>query len=269
LRVFLVLLISLFQLQCTTLGLSRSKPQSVRIELKGKPGTSSETRYYSHANVKSYSDQQLLRDKQEIVDFTVLTTIQEYDAQEKLIKFKVKTIAKDGIVNLHDLAFPEKNEEIDYIVRGSGEVLKAGNHAPQSLFFVPALPVPKDEVEVGDTWTMEHTWYSSRDNIPLKLEVVGILKALVPCDGGKTCADIEISGGVKLVSMPTIEGGRFDSRIRGRMLFSPDRGEVIWSEMRSEEEMIVQGEKFSVVSCMASETKLGAKFKTKLECQPR
>jgi len=241
--------------------------EAVRIELKGKPGTSSETRYYSNANVKTYSDNQMLRDKQEIVDFTTVTQIKAFDPVEKVLSFSVRTTEKDGTVELHDLAFPEKFEEIDYMVRTDGTVLKAGKYPPQSLFFVPSLPIPLEEVRVGDTWVMAHTWFSSRDAIPLRLEVVGILKALVPCDG-KICADIEVSGGVKLVNAATAENAQFNSRVWGRILFSPERGDIVWSEMRSQEEMAFGNDKFSVLSCMVSETKMSSKYKTKLECAP-
>jgi hypothetical protein len=241
--------------------------QAMRIEVKGSPGTSTETRYYSNSNVKTFSDGQLLRDKQEIVDFTTVTQIKAFDPLEKVLTFSVRTTEKDGTVQLNDLAFPEKFEVIDYMVRTDGSVLKAGKHPPQSLFFVPSLPVPKEEVRVGDTWVMEHTWFSSREGIPLRLEVVGILKGIIPC-AGKYCADIEVSGGVKLVKVATAESARFESRVWGRLLYSPDRGDIIWSEMRSQEEMAVDSDKFTVLSCMVSESKISAKYKTKLECAP-
>jgi hypothetical protein len=244
----------------------KPKGEAIRIELTGKAGASSETRYYSNANVKTYSDGQILRDKQEIVDFTTLTQIKSYDEKEKILSYSVRTVKKDGPVDLHDLAFPEKNERIEYTVRSDGTVIKAGSYSPQTLFFVPSLPIPKDEVRVGDTWTMEHTWFSAHDQIPLKLDVIGILKALVPC-AGKTCADIEISGSVQLAQAPTAQGARFESRVWGRLLYSPERGDVIWSEMRSQEEMQVGSDKFTVLSCMTSETKIND-YKTKLECQP-
>ncbi len=244
-----------------------SAPDSIRIEIKGKPGSVAETRYHSNANVKSYSDQQLVRDKQEVVDFTAVTTIKAYDPTQKVMTYSVRTTQKDGTVELHDLAFPEKGEEIEYLVRSDATVLQAGKYPPQSLFFVPSLPVPPEEVRVGDTWPMEHTWYSSRDNIPLKLQVVGILRGIIPC-GGKFCADIEVSGGVKLVNSATAKNARFESRVWGRLLYSPDRGDIVWSEMRSQEEMGAGADKFAVLSCMISETKLSAKYKTKIECDP-
>jgi hypothetical protein len=265
--IFILILAAGFSGGCSSVRKSSVEGKAMRIELKGAPGTSTETRYHSNANVKTFSDGQLLRDKQEIVDFTTVTKIKAFDPEDKVLRFTVRTTEKDGAVELHDLAFPEKFEEIDYTVRTDGTVLKAGKYPPQSLFFVPSLPVPKNDVQVGDTWVMEHTWYSSRDAIPLRLEVVGILKGIIPC-AGQSCADIEVSGGVRLVNAATAESARFESRVWGRLLYSPDRGDIVWSEMRSQEEMAVGADKFTVLSCMVSESKLSAKYKTKLECVP-
>lgn len=245
----------------------KTQPESIRIELRGQAGASTETRYHSHANVKTYSESQILRDKQEVVDFTTITKIRSFDPATKLLSYTVRTTEKDGTVSLHDLAFPEKNEEIDFIAKTNGIVIKAGSYSPQSLFFVPAMPVPGEEVRVGDTWTMEHTWFSAADNIPLKLDIVGILKAIVPC-AGTICADIEVSGSVKLVRSATTANARFDSRVWGRILYSPSRGDIVWSEMRSQEEMNVGADQMSVLSCMVSETKISGRYRTNLNCAP-
>ncbi len=256
---------------CTSTG-SAGAPSSVEgpvtIEFKGAPGQTVETRYFSHARILSYGDRQLLRDRSESVDFTVNTHFTEYDVKNQLLRFEARTVRKDGTVPLHDFAFPELNEVIAYEVRSNGEVLKAGSFPRQSLFFVPSLPIPDRPVSVGDTWSMEHTWTSAKEGIPLSLEVVGILKNVLKCDGGKRCADIEISGHVSLVREPTAKGARFESRVWGRMLFSIERGDVVWSEMRSQEEMGVQSDRMVVSSCMVSETKLGAKYKTEFNCEP-
>ena len=71
-----------------------------------------------------------------------------------------------------------------------------------------------------------------------------------------------------MVREPTTIGSRFGSRLWGRLLFSLDRGDVIWSEMRSEEEMGVPGHHMKVRSCMLSETKIASAYKTKFECDP-
>ncbi len=254
---------------CATLGgPSGSLPKAVEIRFKGKAGETTETRYFSNSHILSYEAQQLLRDRTEGVDFSVNSHVSKFDEKGKILSFELRTIRKDGTVALHDLAFPELNEEIDYVVRSTGEVLHAGRYLTQSLFYVPAMPIPAGPVEVGDTWTMDHTWLSAKDAIPMKLEVVGILKDIVVCEKVKICADIEISGHVGLVAAPTVAGAHFESRLWGRMLFSIERGDVIWSEMRSDENMTMPGDRMAVTSCMVSETKLGADYKTAFACDP-
>ena len=252
---------------CATTG-SGSVPKSVALEFHGKPGELTETRYYSNAHIQSYEDGQLLRDRFEGVDFTVASKVTETLPTSHILKFDVQTTSKDGTVELHDLAFPELGEKIDYVIRGNGEVLRAGSYAPESLFYVPALPIPKAPVEIGDTWTMEHTWVSSRDGIPLTLQVVGILKNIVTCEKSGVCADLEINGHVKLGAQPANASARFDSRIWGRVLFSLQRGDVIWSDMRSSEEMGIKNDKMAVRSCMVSEMKLGGDAKIQFACDP-
>ena len=150
-KAVLVLITCLSIVHCTTLR----KEDAVTLELKGKPGDAYETRYYSNSRMMAYSEGQLLRDRTDAVDFTVRTEIKSYDPTTKLLKFKVKTVRKDGKVPLHDLAFPELKQEIDYVVDGgTSAVLQAGTYDKQSLFFVPSIPMPKGPVSVGDTWTL-------------------------------------------------------------------------------------------------------------------
>jgi hypothetical protein len=225
-------------------------PKQVTLLFNGRKGEQTTTRYYSNSRTRRYSDGQMTNDRTEIVDFGVQT--KTTGIENKVISTVVKTVRKDGTVDLHDLAFPELGEEIEFETRTNGEVLKAGQYPSHSIFFVPSLPIPDKPVEAGDTWTMEHTWYSGHEHIPLKLDVVGILKGIVPCEDGY-CADIEVSGSVSLVARPAAAGARFDSRVWGRTLFSLKRGDVIWSEMRSREEMTAQPERTFVESCMISQ----------------
>ena len=252
----------------TSTGPKEGMPKAIPLEFKGKAGETTQTRYFSNAHILTFEDGQLVRDRTEGVDFTVSSHVSEVLPAQKILKFEVKTIAKDGTVDLHDLAFPELQEQIDYVIRSNGEVLQAGRLPPQSLFYVPAMPIPKGKVEVGDTWIMQHTWYSSKDGIPLSLEVVAILKGIVPCEGKGVCADIEISGHVTLVAQPVAMGSRFNSRLWGRLLFSLDRGDVLWSDMRSSEEMGIKGNHMKVNSCMVSEMKLAGDWRIKFACNP-
>lgn len=239
---------------------------AIELEFKGKAGEKSETRYFSNSRSQTFEEGQILRDREEGVDFTVLTQVDDYDDKQKILKYRSTTVRKNGIVPLHDLAFPELKEEVDYIQRGTGEILKAGGFSPQGIFYVPSLPMPRGPVKVGDTWAMKHVWFSAQEGIPLELEVIGILKDIVKCEKS-LCADIELSGGVGLAVAPTAMGAKFQSRLWGRLLFSLDRGDVIWSEMRSQEEMSVNKQRTLVTSCMVSETKIYADYKTAFKCE--
>lgn len=265
------MLLLLFVVGCATQQQQASRagvPKSVTIELKGKPGNVTETRYFSNARILTYEDGQLVRDRTEGVDFLVTTRVRSLDPKAKLLSLSMKTLQKDGASDLHDLAFPELNEEIDYIFRLNAEVVKAGGYPKESIFFVPSLPMPKSAVEIGDTWTMDHTWLSSRDAIPLRLEVVAILKDIVRCEKSDVCVDIEINGHVGLGLKPTVEGSIFESKVWGRVLFSLDRGDVLWSEMRSDEKMGVKANRVSVRSCMVSEVKGSGPYRSNFNCDP-
>lgn len=230
-------------LLCVGLMGCKSLPGVKRFEgpivlaFDGQPGSSTEMRYYNVSRMLTYEGKQLVRDRTESVDFSVVTEVKAKDAKTGYIRQTVKTIRKDGVIPLHDLSFPEMGEKIDYILKANGEVVKAGKFPPDGLFYVPSLPMPKGPVRVGDTWPMEHMWLSAREGVPLKLEVTAILKDIVTCEGDKTCADLEISGHVKFAAGIDQPGSKFTSRLWGRVLFSLSRGDVIWSETRSREDV--------------------------------
>jgi hypothetical protein len=123
-------------------------------------------------------------------------------------------------------------------------------------------------VGVGDTWTLDYTWVSGHDHIPLRLAVVGILKDIVPCEKKNVCADIEVSGSVNLVKTPDVRGAKFESRIWGRVLFSIDRGDVIWSKMLSHEIVGVEKESTDVLSCIVSRMQTPGTDTGGMDCEP-
>jgi len=258
----------LIHIGCASRGGSRSSAGNgaVTIRFNPKAGVQTETRYFNTSRILTYSDSQLIKDRTETVDFTVATKVSHSDAET--VHLSATTVSKDGVVPLHDLAFPEKGEVLDYIVKTTGQVVKAGKLPPQSIFFVPSVPIPEKPVEVGDTWTLEHVWNSARDGIPLRLEIAAVLKNIVTCEKTKKCVDLEVSGHVT-VMLQVNSKAKFDSKIWGRMLFSLDRGDVIWSQTRSREEMSHGTERVTVNSCMISEMKDGPQLRTQLECEPK
>lgn len=245
---------------------SETLPQEVEIVFKGRAGDAFETDYHSNSRTRKFEDGQITNDRIESVDFTTATQV--LAAGPETISSRVKTIAKDGTTELHDLAFPELGEEIEFVYRPDGKVLKAGSYPPLSIFFVPSMPIPKGPVAVGDTWTLEHTWMSAHEPIPLKLQVIGILKGIVPCDKSH-CADVEISGGVELSLPPQARDVRFESRVWGRVLFSLSRGDVVWSEMRSREEMWASGQRTISESCMLAKARAPGVAAQRFSCDPK
>lgn len=246
-------------------------PSKILLRLKGTPGLT-ETAYHSSVRTRTYSGSSLTRERQEAVDFTVQTRVQA--SNEKTITAQVETVSKDGTTDLHDLAFPELKETIPYILSPLGKVIKAGGYSESSIYFVPSLPLPEHAVSVGDTWVLEHQWLSSREQVPFQLSIVGILKQILPCESKGFCADIEISGHVKIGLPANAAASRFTSRLWGHVLFSLERGDVLWSEMHSEEEMSSDLEKTKVDSCMVSVMKIASTVKLikleklKPQCDP-
>ena len=236
---------------CTSARLNPVLPAPpVRIELKGGLGQEDLTRYYSHSRIHNFEEDQMVRARDEIVDFKVKEKVTNVDPKTGRLTINTTTVAKDGVVDLHDLAFPEMGEEIEYIFSRQGQVFKAGDYPEDSVFFVPPVPLPKTEVVVGDTWTLDHGWVGMKNGIPLGVHLVGILKNIFQCGTGR-CADVEVSGQVEVIGVSPAKA-QFVSTIWGHLLISVERGTVIWSEVRSKERMNVPGARTEVLSCMVA-----------------
>ena len=224
-----------------------SKP--VELKLKGGLGRKEVVKFYSDSNTRAFEKDQIVREKEEIVEFVTESKFQNNDV--KNIDVTVKTIKKDGPVSLHDLGFPDKGESINFTFSPTGEVLKAGDFPKDSLFYIPSMPLPKHPVLKGDTWVMKHAWISSGNNLPLELEVVSILKRFFECGQAGMCAEVEISGNVEALAVKKA-GVDFNSEIHGQMVFSIDHGTLIWSDVKSKEELRTSEGRIQVSSCLGS-----------------
>jgi hypothetical protein len=242
--------VGLLQVHCAALKTSSKSAGGgpVTIVIKGGPGQQDITRYYSRSHITGYEGAQKVREKDEIVEFRVSEKVTRIDANKNLITVKAATISKDGTVDLHDLAFPEAGEEIEYTFTRQGEVVRAGDYPLDSVFYIPPVPLPKGPVEIGDTWTMDHGWVGMNSGIPLGVHLVSILKGIQSCGPGR-CADIEVSGHVEVAGM-TKKGTEFKSTIWGRMIVAVERGTVLWSEIRSREKMTLPDSRTEIQSCM-------------------
>lgn len=226
--------------------------EPITLRLQGKPGQTDLTEYHSHTQILASESGQPVKEKDEVVDFVVEEKVEKVEANGELL-ISASTIKKDGSVPLHDMAFPELGEKITYLFSPEGKVLRAGEFPRQSIYYIPPVPLPPEPVSPGDTWDMSHSWISLNTGLPMVIHVVAIFKRVVECGpyGGR-CVDLELSGASEVLGAAPMPGSGFASEFWGRMLFSLDRGSVIWSEMRNREKMTAPQGQVDVLSCMSS-----------------
>ncbi|MGE3973972.1 MAG: hypothetical protein AB7F59_05545 [Bdellovibrionales bacterium] len=244
--------------------------EPIRLEISKTKGHVDVLKY-RYISTKSTSDARKIKVKrEEFVDFTTKSTVIEVLPNGN-IRYRIQTLQKEGAVELNDLSFPELNESIDFILTPSAHVLKAGGYSSESIFFVQPIPLPSTPVSKGDTWTLEHTWLSRHNALPLKIDMVSILTQFVECGDKDQCADIEISGRVTLP--PGMIRGSLESRVYGRILFAVKKGMIVWSEIRTEEKLKTAEERVEIESCMESVVELPKNYKwpykDKPNCSPK
>ncbi|MCB0392176.1 MAG: hypothetical protein KDD58_12870 [Bdellovibrionales bacterium] len=227
------------------------EPGKIELKLKSIEGRIDLTDYYSHSKIKTFEQNQLVREKDEIVEFKVKSESVKPDNNNNFIRTIVTTLEKDGLVDLHDLAFPEVKERIEFVFRQNADVLYAGSYPQSSVFYVPPLSLPDEKVEIGDTWEMQKSWVSMKNNIPLKLNLVTILKNIYECGKNEKCADLEVSGDIGIITTMN-ESTKFNSQISGRIIFLIDKGTILWSVVNSDESFTIGPTRLEVKSCLNS-----------------
>ena len=232
--------------------LELTKP--VEIKWVGEPGRIEKMKYYSHSSTRTFENQSIRHQREEIVEFTVQSKVVSSDRVAGLTAYEVTTLEKDGPVNLRDMAFPEVGEVLPLVVSEKAMVVSAGNYPKNSIFFVPPLSLPSRAVSVGDTWTMEHSWVSLNNGLKLELSLVTILKRVIQCPDGGACFELEVSGDVTLPDMKSGQtSSHLDSKIFGRLLFSEPHASIIWSDVRNRESFLSEGMRVEVLSCIQSQ----------------
>lgn len=221
--------------------------EPVELKLKAERNDVEENQFRSETIMNYYSNGQIIRSKEDKVDFIVESKTANVMGDN--IFYEVKTVKKDGFVDLNELAFPELDQEYGITVKDNGEVLRAGTFPKTSIFYVPLISLPKQKVKVGDTWEMAHNWKSSGNHIPLKLELVSILKGYYNCYGSQ-CALIELSGVIRLDG--DVKGLTYKSDIRGHIFFDMDNGRILWSATKNVEDLQGHLDKTAVESCFFS-----------------
>lgn len=234
---------------CSHGPLSGLFQEPVKLRLVPKVGETERYRYVSHSLTETYIDGKLERKKREDVTFVVDSTPLEVDAVNNRIKVLSTTVEQDGAAELRDFAMPALNEKLVMIIDDRTNVFSAGNYPKDSIFFVPSLSLPEKPVKPGDTWEMVSEWRTFQ-GVPLRMELVSVFKDVVPCGREQKCADIEVSGDVQILN--TSGEMRFRSELSGRYLFSINRGLVLWSLVRSDQEIATVNDRIAVTNCMLS-----------------
>ncbi len=253
----LLLSTSLFIGGCASLKTAAVYPsvdvtKPVRLRIVPKIGETDKTQYHSRSVTRLYQKGILMKKVSEDLDFQVISTITGVDVPKNEISFKVKSVEKHGKGELHEFAVPEPDEILHLVLNDRFEVVSAKDKPKNSIFYVPTMSVPNDLVSVGDSWLQNAKWTSLNNEVPLKMELVSILKKYIPC-GIEHCAVIEVSGEVTLDMAPTKEMS-FTSDLRGFLLFSVERGTTIWSSVRSDQQLGAGDVQTKMNSCLTSYT---------------
>jgi hypothetical protein len=265
-RIFFIFLAAVAFIGCA----SQPKPESLKVlpdqgpvslQIRPSPGFEDVTDYKSRTVTKTFVNGEITRKISEAVDFTVNTKVTSVSADGSSATYKLSTLKKDGKSDLSDFAMPEVGESFDLILSKMGEVVKAGEFPPGTIYYVPPVSLPKYEVKIGDSWPFVAEWISLKSGVALKMELVSILKNLRDCGLAGACAEVEVSGDVSIVGAkvnnisPTSMDDkdlkiRFRSEISGRLLLSVARGQVLYSILRSDENLSGEKESVQVSSCM-------------------
>lgn len=248
---FFVFSILIF-LNCSVLSKKNSQlietqqPNAILLQLSGKPGQREINSYHSHTYTKIYENHALLNEREEIIDFKL--QIETKKNEQNRIYQSLSVIEKEGMADLHDMAFPELGETLEMIYTLTGQVLQAGDYPKKSLFYIPSIPLPDKPVKVGETWLQYYQWFGLKNGLPLNLELLTIFKGFYRCQNDE-CVDLEISGRVFLPEEIS-HGVDLQSLISGRLLFNKTKGFLIWSDVRNEEVFKQGAIEISVVACL-------------------
>lgn len=255
----------------------------VRIELKPEVGYKDITDYKSRTITKKFEKGEITNKISEAVDFTVETHVKQFDAKKNQGTFLLTTIEKDGKVDLSDFAMPELGESLELVLSSTGQVVRAGEIPPGTIYYIPPVSLPKGQVKVGDSWPLTAEWIGSKNGIPLRMEVISILKNIRNCGEAGHCAEVELSGDVSLlgsmasnISPAPIDGKdvrlRFKSEIKGRLLISIASGTVLYSIVKSEEYLNGVTDSVQISTCMTSSVRFPEKQKVikkgSVDCDP-
>jgi hypothetical protein len=221
----------------------------ISLTLKSEKGRKELTVNCSETVTESFEDKNILHKRIEVLDFRVQTLTKEILPNGNL-RQDITTTKRDGPGSLHDLAYPELGEVLDMELTPKGKVIKAGKYPPESLFYLPSIPLPDHPVKQNEEWVSTNTWKSETSGAPLTVDLHEKVIGFKKC-GSHNCANIVVTGAVLFPKLPS--KSKFSHLISGRFLFDPESGLVPWSEFLSEEEVNAVGAKALVHGRLRSE----------------
>lgn len=197
---------------------------------------------------KIFEDDQIAQEKLSRVDF-ILSVEKSGAPGQDILNWQLQTISKDGMMNLHDFAYPELEETLKLVIKNNGEVIIADEKPKDSVFYVPIISLPDGPIQVGETWTLKTQWIAA-SGLPLELEMVSTLENFYSCleFPVDTCALIDVSGRVSIVGMDDKQI-KFQSQSRGKILFNVEKGLIERVKMFSRDKVVGIDKVVETVSC--------------------
>ncbi len=223
-------------------------PNPVEFKIAPPLGRMDVTHIYSRSLTKTRSNNQLLHEREETVDFTVKSEIKNVNPKTGDRTVIVETLRKEGPVDLYDLGYPEAGEVLEYIYTTKALVKKAGHFPNNSLFFLPPISLPNKAVVVGETWAMQAQWIALRNGLPMSVDMMSIFKRIFKCGVKDNCAEIEVSGVVNVPEGLT-KTAQLQSTLTGRILFNLNTGATLWSDIRNVEKLSSGEDQMEIFSC--------------------
>lgn len=258
--VFLSLLVLTLSACATGLPLKKIDQKKPRkIEITTLPGNYNLEHFHTKSQIKVYEVsndgkgaevEELKEDKLEEAFFKLNRTAMDVDANQK-IQYKHWVSHLKGKVDLTSMGFPPQGRALFSIVDKHAEVMAVKDVPMETIFYVPRVPLPKKEVQVGDSWAFEKQWRSLKTGWPFTVKLIVTLKGWYSC-GGLNCAHIVYAGKVLLPDSNPISGGSLKSNLIGEFVYAPVGDQFLWSASKNEEVFVHNGKKVIVDSCVTS-----------------
>lgn len=245
---FILVVLVIFTAGCSTTNKQAVKmPEQwgadpVFLQLKPQAGQVEVASNCYVAITKKFVKGELRNKRIEATDFKTKLITLKSDKQATIQQI-LTTFYKDGGAQLNDLALPELNEQIDFILQPNGKILKAAQYPQDSLFFVPSLPLPSKAVKVGDEWELESAWRDLSTKMKFSSKIKAKLKGYSTC-GEHLCAEIVFEGKMAVPEELRKAMG-FEHKLTGRFLFDPKLGLVPFALFEADEQL--QGKEAQVV----------------------